>query len=1150
MVNGTQPGSFAQLGQGQDPGGLGLQELALPGAFGARYLYQQYPRMAGQFGFMPSMPGMPSMPTPAGVRQGLGQFGRQLRYPYSQPITPAARTATGQFAPTRWAQGRWRTPAGQFAAPSTGLRGWGGQALQGMRSGVGRFGWGLRGAGGLGIAGYGVEAIGDSAFEEGSVGETTTDYIGTALTAAALGGVVGGPVGAVGAAGIAVGIKALVDIFGGDDDGDDYKFKGESYKQAQKLTKKLKMGKELNDEQKKAVRGMVTIMAGDHEATRSMNDVGRALTIEDLQIMADTATDAVMSGASLVETEQAMRQLTGINRGGMMMEVAKSISPEHFLQAKNNMDFQNKTGATFVSSGRDQNDTAYSIGINAAGQYVKFTPTADGNFLPEGILGEYSPKEILDKTQQLTRDLAGRVDLTQRMKIGFDLDRTRMQLASTNFIADAARTEGARQHDQSLGYRYDALDYDLVKFAAGLTQDEAQHVRSLAEDVRQFDAQYNLSEKQFEEDKRQFGAAFAENKHQFDTTLQETSRRADAEIASSLNQARQQTSDRIREILQNPADYLARAYAQRGETSPFGATSQADLINQATDEYNQYARYLDSLGRGFKAQAGQRAVAEGAPAVAEEANIPAAEPGPDDAGPEAPVDVDYLKGHIRNYYQNVPSDPTLTPEQQAAQARDLQLFGEGGPLSGPSPADTAGAPARGPSGDLILDIGDPRHPAYQWDPEDPGAAGVPFGPGIRSLYGAGGGDWGMTPEQEFFGGIDEAGYPSRGRTDAAQHRSIVPGFGPQAVVPGLKRQYTRTPLVEGRRDMLVTPTENLILPGSGRTPTAVFEPAPLSYNVPRYPTGERAYPEIAARFGTDAFSDPYPEPPYGGFTVGRQGMAEKADLEAARADWEARRALQLSQHTAEQQRIKDEQGRPILPVEPMRTASVLAGQGAGQASALGGPMAPAMGDASQNVSTIVPSASLGDDPNVTEIYRERGGATGFGNPVVVGDSSNNEENQELVMSFGGAPVVVLPMTDRQETIMASAAKKVPRAQIGGMFGGNASFSSLAEQPSQVQFGGQSFGFGMDRPVTQAGILQRARASVSPAVRDLFTGKKAAPLRYGFSLFSPQQMARLTAGERSELSTRLAAENVGLADVEQAIMEQYGATGARRGRRRF
>ena len=196
-------------------------------------------------------------------------------------------------------------------------------------------------------------------------------------------------------------------------------------------------------------------------------------------------------------------------------------------------------------------------------------------------------------------------------------------------------------------------------------------------------------------------------------------------------------------------------------------------------------------------------------------------------------------------------------------------------------------------------------------------------------------------------------------------------------------------------------------------------------------------------------------------------------------------------------------------------------------------------------------------PIASDLYKgytggfEHGGvAQGFGNPIVVGDSSENQENQELVMSFGNAPMVVLPLNERQEDIMEQAANVgPPRAQTGGMFG-NTNFSTLAQMPSTTSFGGTQFGFGMDRPISQRELIQRSEMYSSPAVRDIFAGQTPQSMRFGFNLFTPGQMQSLTGGEREELRTRLAARNTTLEDVEQQVMRQFGPTGVRRGRRRF
>ena len=551
-------------------------------------------------------------------------------------------------------------------------------------------------------------------------------------------------------------------------------------------------------------------------------------------------------------------------------------------------------------------------------------------------------------------------------------------------IANLDRLESAIQAQNRLGFDRDQLHQDADQFDRQLTETQRQFVNNFAETQRQFDTTAMQTGFQLEEEARQ----------------------SDAAIASNLNQARQQTSQRIQEILRNPSDYLARAYTQRGEQPPFAPVDQAGLINEALGEYNQYAAYLDSLGRGFESQRTRDLVTSdfprGEPTFADAAATTSYIDGEPivvdtdttttEPAPETPVDVDYIKGHIRNYYQNVPPGPTeppgptLTLEQQAAQARDLQLFGEGGPV--------------GTSGSF------------------------------------GGDRWAR-------------------RGEASRLASRPQGFyGGQATGP------------QGWRFRPDHPIGPFVMAREDKPPT-------------KY-TWDRS--------GYDAgFRDP--DDLYGV----QEPRSEGQFLPAARSG-----QLPLSLYELGAQ--KEEQGTPY------------------------------------------------EDEL---LYNEKGGATGFGNPVIVGDSGDGRENQELVMSFGGAPVVVLPMTDRQEDIMEEASGRAPRARVGGLFGAQqrTPYSTLADMPSQVNFGGQQFGFGRG-PVTQAQLQTMAQQYSSPAVRDLFRGQRAAPLRYGFSLFSPGQLSRLTGGERAELGTRLASQNVALADVEQAVMRQFGPTGARRGRRRF
>jgi hypothetical protein len=90
-------------------------------------------------------------------------------------------------------------------------------------------------------------------------------------------------------------------------------------------------------------------------------------------------------------------------------------------------------------------------------------------------------------------------------------------------------------------------------------------------------------------------------------------------------------------------------------------------------------------------------------------------------------------------------------------------------------------------------------------------------------------------------------------------------------------------------------------------------------------------------------------------------------------------------------------------------------------------------DADGNVDVTYGDGSVVKESSQGVPAFEHGGHS-FGNPIVVGDSSKNEENQELVMSFGNAPMVVLPLNEQQEKIMERANSSVPRAENGGLTG--------------------------------------------------------------------------------------------------------------------
>lgn len=179
---------------------------------------------------------------------------------------------------------------------------------------------------------------------------------------------------------------------------------------------------------------------------------------------------------------------------------------------------------------------------------------------------------------------------------------------------------------------------------------------------------------------------------------------------------------------------------------------------------------------------------------------------------------------------------------------------------------------------------------------------------------------------------------------------------------------------------------------------------------------------------------------------------------------------------------------------------------------------------------------------------EHGGM--FGNPVIVGDSSSGKENQELVMSADGAPMVVLPLTDQQiDILQGKRNNKMPKAQTGGMFGPQ-DFVGFGQRMGNVGFGGTMYNQLPSGNITQQDIIERAERFGTPRVSRVAQGFRPQPMQFGFPLMTPGQLGSLTPDEREELRTRLATRNVSLGDVETAVMQRFGPTGTRRGRRRF
>tara|TARA_R110000765_G_scaffold425041_2_gene537115 strand:- start:18024 stop:20639 length:2616 start_codon:yes stop_codon:yes gene_type:complete len=479
------------------------------------------------------------------------------------------------------------------------------------------------------------------------------------------------------------------------------------------------------------------------------------------------------------------------------------------------------------------------------------------------------------------------LDKDEFLRSKFEFDATQKLAEARSGLEAKGFDQGVIEFDQTLTQRKaeaDALETQRG-FQNQLEQDKFNVDRELG-----FQAQA-LDEAEFNVQQLQYNASIAENSRQFDEAnrlnalaQQEQARATNIQTGFQINQARAQSLDQVRDILSNPADYLARGFALAGQDAPFTPVTQADLINQVSSEYNAYNDFLSSMGTGFNAQ-------------------------------------EYLAG-------------------KKGARPDLQI-------QAPSMKDY-----RSQRSQMISSGGRPEGGVTQED---------------LDYY---------TTNSDFTNFTDFTG-------------SSTPGSS------AIGEFYANNPS---------SPELEQFMPG-----------------------------------GTDFGQGTPPEAEHGGM---------------------------------------------------------------------------------------------------------------FGNPVVVGDSSSGKENQEIVMSADGAPMVVLPLTDQQiDILQGKRNNKMPKAQTGGMFGSQ-DFVGFGQRMGNVGFGGTMYNQLPSGNITQQDIIERAERFGTPRVSRVAQGFRPQPMQFGFPLMTPGQLGSLTPDEREELRTRLASRNVSLGDVETAVMQRFGPTGTRRGRRRF
>lgn len=173
------------------------------------------------------------------------------------------------------------------------------------------------------------------------------------------------------------------------------------------------------------------------------------------------------------------------------------------------------------------------------------------------------------------------------------------------------------------------------------------------------------------------------------------------------------------------------------------------------------------------------------------------------------------------------------------------------------------------------------------------------------------------------------------------------------------------------------------------------------------------------------------------------------------------------------------------------------------------------------------------DPLHAEAYQEpnrfaaTGGVFPGGTEVITGDGKNGKPSKKRTGSEESVKLVGSPEALRKVFMVVDPITKdepmpeKPKAASGGFFMGQ----------GQMPQG----------PVNQQQLVDMAQQFSGPAVNSVMGGGTPPPLRFGFNLMTPQQMAGLTGAEKQMLNTRLAVEhNTDLDDVGTAIEQQFGA----------
>ena len=167
------------------------------------------------------------------------------------------------------------------------------------------------------------------------------------------------------------------------------------------------------------------------------------------------------------------------------------------------------------------------------------------------------------------------------------------------------------QLDPSSGLYFPVFSEDESGTSAA---SRARDARAIFEDQRDFSEDVFRDRRDTAEGVRRFDLGFGEEQTQNRLSEGRLNRSDVGSLGVALAELNLRQQQHVAQILREPADFLARAFAQRGGESPFAEVTQADLINQLRAEFDRIRDFTaEQLGLN------SQALADVAPALSNDA---------------------------------------------------------------------------------------------------------------------------------------------------------------------------------------------------------------------------------------------------------------------------------------------------------------------------------------------------------------------------------------------------------------------------------------------------------------------------------------------------------------------------------------------------